>query len=102
MLKAHTNKKIPCMMADNLLLAPKDMLAELRTITCVTGKPPIKPDNMLPKPWALSSWLVGVTRRKGSSLSVASTHNKVSKLATIAMTMATLYISMLRHCEKSG
>ena len=64
------------------------MLAELLTITCVIGIPPISPEMIFPIPWAFNSRLVGVTFFSGSNLSVASTHNNVSKLATIAITTA--------------
>ena len=75
-------------MVESLVWAPKEILAELRTITCVMGNPPIRPDTILPIPWAFNSWLVEVTRFFGSNLSVASTHNRVSRLATIAIVKA--------------
>ncbi len=78
----------PCRMADSFDLAPDWMLAELRTMTCVTGNPPMSPETTLPRPCALSSRSVGVTRFCGSSLSVASTHSSVSRLATTASVMA--------------
>ena len=69
------------------------MLAELLTITWVTGKPPIKPDKILPTPWAHNSLLAGVTRFLGSRRSVASRHNKVSRLATRAIVAAVIHTS---------
>ena len=81
----QTNKSKPCNIADNLLLAPATILALLRTITAVTGKPPNKADAEFPIPCAINSLLVGVIRLKGSNLSEASMLNKVSKLATIAI-----------------
>ncbi len=53
------------------------MLAELLTITWVTGNPPINPETMFPIPWALNSWLVGVILFCGATLSEASTHGTV-------------------------
>ncbi len=78
------------------------MLAELLTITCVIGNPPINPEIIFPVPWANNSLLVGVTFLYGSNLSVASTHNKVSKLATNAMVKATTQISGFVITAKFG
>ena len=82
-----SNRK-PWIIAESLVLPLDCMLAELRTITCVIGKPPIKPDTILPAPCASNSLLVGVTFLWGSNLSVASTQSKVSKLATKAIVKA--------------
>ena len=49
------------------------------------GKPPIKPEIVLPTPCANNSLLVLVTLLSGSKLSTASILNKVSKLAIIAI-----------------
>lgn len=65
----------------NRVLPPELMLAELRTMTCVTGRPPSRPETMFPIPCAFSSRFVGVTRFWGSRLSVASTESRVSMLA---------------------
>jgi len=78
------------------------MFAELRTITCVIGNPPIKPERIFPVPWASNSLLVGVTRLIGSNLSVASTHKSVSKLATKAIVNAVIQISGLVIAPKFG
>ena len=78
------------------------MFAELLTITCVIGNPPIIPDIMLPAPWARSSRLVGVTFLCGSNLSVASTHRRVSRLATKAIVNATIHTSGLEMTLKFG
>ena len=59
-VRALNKRKKPCRMADIFVFAPKVILAVLRTITYVTGSPPIKPESKLPKPCALSSMLVGV------------------------------------------
>ena len=99
---ALNNKKNPCIIVDNFDLPPKLILSDLLTITCVTGNPPIKPDTILPKPCAFNSLLVGVTLLSGSNLSVASTLNKVSKLATMASTIAIFQTSKLLMAEKSG
>ena len=48
-------------MADIFVLAPELIFADVLTITEVTGKPPSKPDTMLPTPCAFNSLLVGVT-----------------------------------------
>ena len=42
--------KTPCTIADSFVFPPAEIFAELRTITCVTGKPPKKPDKILPVP----------------------------------------------------
>ena len=78
------------------------MLAELRTITWVTGKPPIIPEAIFPTPCAINSRFLGVTRFSGSILSVASTHSKVSKLATKAMVKATIQTLILDIALKLG
>ena len=57
---ALINKNTPCKTADILVLPPKLIFAELLTITCVSGKPPINPDTILPNPCAFNSLLVGV------------------------------------------
>ena len=77
-------------MAETRVRAPAWTLAELRTMTCVMGSPPSRPETVLPTPWAQSSRLVGVVRFKGSSLSTASTLSSVSRLATTASVMATV------------
>ncbi len=66
------------------------------------GKPPTSPENIFPAPCAISSLFVGVTRFAGSSLSVASTHNKVSKLATNASVKAVIQTSELPITPKFG
>ena len=78
------------------------MLAELLTITCVIGNPPIIPESIFPVPWAKSSRLVGVVLLCGSSLSVASTHNKVSRLATNAMVNPVIQICNEPIISKEG
>src|SRR5690606_5565061 len=96
------NNKNPCRIVDNFDLPPDCTLAELLTITCVIGKPPINPEIMFPVPCANNSLLVGVTFLSGSSLSDASTHNKVSKLATRAMVNAVTQTSTLVITVKFG
>ena len=80
---------MPWVKLDRRDLPPALMLAALRTMTAVIGNPPNKPLMILPIPCALSSRLVGARRFKGSSLSVASRLNRVSKLAIIAIVTAT-------------
>ena len=41
-------------MADNFVLPPDCTLAELLTITCVIGSPPMSPEIIFPAPWASS------------------------------------------------
>ena len=89
-------------MVDILLFPPDWMLAELLTITCVIGNPPINPEIIFPAPCAKSSLLVGVTFLFGSSLSVASTQSRVSRLATKAKVNATIQISCWVMTEKFG
>ena len=91
-LNAQINKRKPWMMAEYFDFPPDWILAELRTITCVIGRPPINPEMMLPIPCAFNSLLVGVAKCSGSSLSVASTHKRVSRLATIHNTKAVVMI----------
>ena len=50
-----TSNNRPWKIADILDLAPASMLAEPLTITAVIGKPPIKPEIMLPTPCAFNS-----------------------------------------------
>ena len=50
-----TNKKVPCAIADNFVLAPAFILAVVLTITDVIGKPPINPESILPMPCAFNS-----------------------------------------------
>ena len=47
---AQINNKNPCEIAEIFVLPPNEILALLRTITCVTGKPPINPEIIFPKP----------------------------------------------------
>lgn len=49
-------------MVEHLLRAPVLAFTELRTITEVTGIPPIKPDTILPAPCAHNSRLGGDER----------------------------------------
>src|ERR1043165_6716364 len=75
----------PCMIVEVLVFACAFILAELLTITLVIGKPPIKPEAILPIPCANNSRLGEVALFSGSILSTASRHNKVSIEATAAM-----------------
>ena len=84
----HSSNNRPWTIVDSRVLAPDVMLTELRTMTEVTGKPPMRPAVMLPMPWATSSRLVGDTRFCGSNLSTASRFSSVSKEATSAMVTA--------------
>ena len=94
--------KTPCTIADNFVFPPAVIFAELLTITCVIGKPPKKPDKILPVPWANNSRFLGVRDLEGSNLSVASALNKVSILPTKAIINATPYTFGLPKIEKSG
>ena len=93
---------MPCIMADTLVLAPAETLAELLTTTEVSGSPPINPDTIFPMPCAFSSRLAGDTLFKGSSLSTASMPNKVSRLATMARVIAVIHTSGLLRNRISG
>ena len=68
---ALINKNTPCNMADNFVLPPKLIFAELLTITWVIGNPPIKPDTILPKPCDFNFRFVGVILLSGYNFSVA-------------------------------
>ena len=89
-------------MAEIRVRAPAVTLADERTMTAVTGKPPSKPLMMLPTPWALSSRLGGLLRLNGSSLSEASKLSSDSKLATMAMVPATIQVVCLLKADQSG
>ncbi len=97
-----SNKISPWMMLDSFDWAPALRLAVDLTMTEVNGKPPIKPEIILPVPCASSSRLVGVTLLSGSILSVASMVSKVSNEATIPKVNATIQTSLLNIPEKSG
>ena len=71
-------------------------------MTAVTGRPPIKPEIILPKPCAFNSRLVGVILFCGSSLSPASVLSKLSRLAMIAMVTASIYTFGCKSPAKSG
>ena len=47
---ADNNKIIPWNIADILVFPPELILAELLTITCVIGSPPIIPETIFPIP----------------------------------------------------
>ena len=94
--------KIPCIMLDSFDFAPALTLAELRTITDVTGRPPNMPDTILPTPCAFNSLLVGLMRFCGSILSTASMLSKVSRLATMASVMAVIQTCALVMPAKLG
>ena len=55
------DNKMPCMKADSFVLPPALILAEVLTITAVSGRPPIMPEMKFPSPCAFSSRFVGVT-----------------------------------------
>ena len=100
--RKNTMSQAPWRIALILVALPVWMFAEERTITWVMGSPPIKPLTVFPTPWANNSRLVGVTRFWGSNLSVASTHNSVSKLATTAMVTPKIQMALSPMAEKSG
>src|SRR5690349_21104090 len=89
-------------MGDNRVFPPALTLAELRTITAVIGKPPIRGDTTLPTPWATSSRLLGEIFFSGSSLSTASTLSSDSRLAIRAMVIAIFHTTGFPMAEKSG
>ena len=96
------NNHRPCMIVDALVSAPDITLAEDRTITEVTGKPPIMPETMLPLPCASNSQFLSVERRRGSISSTAFTLSSDSRLATIASVAAVVHSAAVPICEKSG
>ena len=55
-----TNNKTPCVIVESFVSPPLIAFADERTITCVTGKPPIKPAKEFPTPCAINSRFVGV------------------------------------------
>jgi hypothetical protein len=84
-----SNIKMPCMMVVNFLC---QRLRYRTLITEVTGVPPISPIPYCPN---LCSIKFEVQQLSGSSLSTASMPSNVSKLATMAMVMATFQTSGL-------
>src|SRR5690606_32007982 len=98
----QTNNKTPCIIADDLDVAPAFALAELRTTTDVIGKPPINELSKLPIPCALSSKLVSVIRRFISNRSDASIQSSVSIDATIAMVAPTIQTFVFKKPSKFG
>ncbi len=96
------NNRRPCNTADIFVFAPALIFAEVRTITDVRGRPPIKPETILPIPCAFNSRLVGVTRLYGSSSSAACMFSNVSRLATIAIVNAVVQTAKLVNAVKSG
>ena len=98
----QTNKNTPWSMAENLDFAPELTFALLRTMTLVTGKPPIKPASILPKPCDKSSRLVFVTFRSGSRLSTASMLKSVSKDAIMAIIKPVTMTLLFKKPLKSG
>ena len=78
-------------MVDCLVFPPALTFAELLTMTEVSGRPPISPEIILPKPCAFNSLLVGVTLFNGSNLSTASIPSNVSRDATIASVTADIH-----------
>ncbi len=90
------------MIADNFDLAPAFTLALLRTITLVTGRPPIKLAAALPTPCENNSLLVLVTRLSGSRLSIASMLSNVSSEAIRAINAPYIITFPSRKPLKSG
>ena len=83
-----SSSKSPWKIVESFVSTPEAILTELRMMTEVTGRPPRKPQVMLPTPWAISSRLAGECRCLGSRLSTASRFSSVSSEATIAMVTA--------------
>src|SRR5690606_7049766 len=90
------------MMADILDFAPALAFADDRTTTEVMGNPPKAPLFILPIPWARNSTFVLTKRFKGSILSVASIHSKVSIEATMVMGTATTQTPGSATASKEG
>ena len=98
----QSKSKMPLIMVDFFDFAPAFTFTELLTITEAMGNPPIKPEIILPIPWAFNSLFVGVILFSGSSLSIASTANSVSKLAIMAKENAIPQIDGLSKLPKLG
>ena len=92
----------PWKKADRRVAAPALMFTELRTMTEVIGRPPRRPDTMLPAPCAMSSRFGGLTRLRESSLSTASRFRSVSSEATTAIVTADRMIAGLPKALRSG
>ncbi len=82
----------PCRTVEARLRAPAATLAELRTMTPVTGRPPSRPETVLAAPWATSS---RSSRARGPSCirSTATAESSDSTLATRAIVTTARAIS---------
>ena len=89
-------------MALHLLIPPAFTLAELRTITAVTGIPPNKPETVFPTPWASNSLFGGVMRLCGSILSEASMLSRDSMDAINMILMAMTHTTKFPNAPKFG
>ena len=89
-------------MVDSRESAPASTLAELRTMTEVTGMPPSRPETKLPVPCASSSRFLSVTRRLGSSSSTALTLSSDLRLATMASVSAVVHTMALPMASNDG
>src|SRR5688500_6743836 len=102
MLTTATSRNTPCAIADSFDFAPAATLADVLTITDVIGKPPTRPDNILPIPCAFNSVLALEYLFRGSILSPASRHSNVSILATTAIVAPIIQMSGFVNAEKLG
>ena len=96
------NSQPPCRMADRRVSPPASTLADDRTMTLVSGRPPIRPDSMLPAPCAIISRFLSLTRRRGSIWSTALMQSNVSRLATSARVPATTQTCDVAHLPEVG
>ena len=102
MVRTQISIKIPCIMADVLLVAPALALADDLTTTDVIGSPPIIAEIKFPIPCALSSRLVSVILLCASILSEASMQSNVSIEATMAMVAPKIQTLGFINPVKSG
>lgn len=94
---------MPWVKEASLVRPPASALAAPRTTTAVMGMAPSRPQRMLPIPCARSSRLTGVMRFLLSNLSTASTHNKVSKVASNPMIIPCIQMMwVVKILDKSG
>ena len=92
----------PWNIVDIFVLAPAFIFTELRTITDVTGIPPIRPEIKFPYPCASNSRFEDTFRFNGSILETASRFNKVSSEAIIAIVIPTNQTFLFAKDAKEG
>ena len=97
-----TSRSTPCRMAEALDRAPDWMFAELRTMTCVTGRPPIRPGDHVAQPLGFQ---LAVGRRDALERVelVGRLHAQQRfEAGDTASVIAVVYMAGFPSCVKSG